>query len=186
LKLDHHTDAGAPNVARRHKAGLHVELASQGLGFVNRGFLRSAAPLSSDLTLAVEIGMGVALLAGMLLARRGRYRAHAWCQSAVVLLNLMAITLTMAPSFRRSFSATTAAAFRNSYYALAAAHAALGTLAELLGLYILLVAGTSIVPKRLRFTRYKPWMRTALALWWVVLLLGVGTYVRWYVAPLFK
>jgi hypothetical protein len=55
------------------EAGLHVELASQGLVFVNRGFLRSAAPFSSDLTLAVEIGMGLALLAGMLLARRRRY-----------------------------------------------------------------------------------------------------------------
>ena len=55
---------------------------------MNRGFLRTGAPLGSDLTLVVEIGMGLALLAGMLLARRRRYRAHAWCQSAVVLLNL--------------------------------------------------------------------------------------------------
>jgi uncharacterized membrane protein YozB (DUF420 family) len=28
--------------------------------------------------------------------------------------------------------------------------------------------------------RYKLWMRLALALWWLVLLLGVATYVRWY------
>ena len=67
---------------------------------------------------------------------------------------------------------------------LAAVHAGLGTVAELLGLYIFVVAGTNILPKRLRFTRYKPWMRTALALWWLVLLLGVATYLRWYVAPL--
>jgi uncharacterized membrane protein YozB (DUF420 family) len=136
------------------------------------------------LTLVAEVGIGLALLVGMLLARRGRYRAHAWCQSAVILLNLVAITLTMAPSFRRSFAPTIPAAFHNSYYALAAVHAALGSVAELLGLYILVVAGTSIVPKRLRFTRYKPWMRTALVTWWVVLLLGMGTYVRWYVAQL--
>jgi uncharacterized membrane protein YozB (DUF420 family) len=151
---------------------------------VNRGFLRSAAPFSSDLTLTVEILMGLALLAGMLLARRRRYRAHAWCQSAVILLNLVAITLSMAPSFRRSFAPTITVAFRNSYYALAAVHAALGTVSELLGLYILVVAGTSILPKRLRFTRYRPWMRTALVLWWLTLLLGLTTYGRWYVAPL--
>jgi uncharacterized membrane protein len=42
----------------------------------------------------------LALLAGMVLARRRRHRAHAWCQSTVVLLNLVAIGLTMAPSFR--------------------------------------------------------------------------------------
>src|SRR5207245_2937942 len=67
---------------------------------MNRGFLRTGAPLGSDLTLVVEIGMGLALLAGMVLARRRRYRAHAWCQSTVVLLNQAAVAVTMAPSFR--------------------------------------------------------------------------------------
>jgi len=127
--------------------------------------------------------MGLALLAGMVLARRGRYRGHAWCQSAVVLLNLVAIALTMASSFRRSFTPPIPAGFRNSYYVLAAAHAALGTLAELFALYILMVAGTNILPKRLRFNRYGRWMRAALVLWWVALLFGLATYVRWYVVP---
>ena len=134
--------------------------------------------------LVVEIGMGLALTAGMVLARRGYYRAHAWCQSAVVLMNLVVIVLTMAPSFRRSFTPPIPTGLLNSYYVLAAVHAGLGTVAELLGLYIFVVAGTNILPKRLRFTRYKPWMRTALALWWLVLLLGVATYLRWYVTPL--
>jgi uncharacterized membrane protein YozB (DUF420 family) len=151
---------------------------------VSKGFLGTAAPLSSDVTLIVEVGMGVVLLVGAVLARRGSHRAHAWCQSTVVLLNLVAITLTMAPSFRRSFSPPVPAGFRDSYYVLAAVHAALGTIAELLGLYILMVAGTDIVPKRLRFSRYKPWMCTALALWWLALLFGLATYGRWYVAPL--
>jgi uncharacterized membrane protein YozB (DUF420 family) len=151
---------------------------------LNRGFLRTGASLGSDLTLIVELGMGLALLAGMVLARRRRYRAHAWCQSTVVLLNLAAIALTMAPSFRRSFAPPIPAVFGDWYYAFAAVHAALGTAAELLGLYILAVAGTGMLPQRFRFTRYKPWMRAALALWWLVLLLGVGTYVRWYVVPL--
>src|SRR5438876_7726073 len=96
---------------------------------MNRGFLRTGAPLGSDLTLVAEIGMGLALLAGMALARRRRYRAHAWCQSAVVLLNLVAIVLTMAPSFRRSFAPPIPAVFSDSYYAFAAVHAALGTAA---------------------------------------------------------
>jgi hypothetical protein len=46
--------------------------------------------------------MGLALIVGMLLARMERYRAHARCQSAVVLLSLFAISLTMAPSFSGS------------------------------------------------------------------------------------
>jgi len=80
---------------------------------VSKGFLGTAAPRNSDVTLIVEVGMGVALLVGAMLARRGRHRAHAWCQSAVVLLNLVAITLTMAPSFRRSFSPPVPAGFRD-------------------------------------------------------------------------
>lgn len=150
---------------------------------MNRGFLGTAAPWSSDATLILELGMGVALLLGATLARRGRRRAHAWCQSAVVLGNLLAIALTMAPSFRSSFAPPIPAGFPNSYYLLAAVHVALGALAELFALYILMVAGTNILPKRLRFMRYRAWMRAALVLWWAALLLGLATYVRWYLVP---
>lgn len=149
---------------------------------MDKSFFRTAASFNSNLTVIVEIGMGLALLAGTLLARRRWYRAHAWCQSAVVLLNLLAITLTMAPSFHRSFIPIPAHLGR-SYYVLAAAHAALGALAELFALYVLMVAGTKIVPKRLRFIRYRAWMRATLVLWWTTLLLGLATYVRWYLVP---
>src|SRR5262249_43577431 len=90
---------------------------------------------------------------------------------------------TMAPSFHRSFAPPIPASFLNSYYVLAAAHAALGTLAELFALYILMVAGTNMLPKRLRFTRYGRWMRASLVLWWTTLLLELATYVRWYLGP---
>ena len=151
---------------------------------MSRGFLRTAAPFRTDLVLTIELGMGAALLVGMVLARRGHYRAHAWCQSAVVLLNLVLIAFIMAPSFSHRVAWEVPASLGDSYNAIAVAHGTLGAVAELLGLYILLVVGTNILPKHIRFTRYKPWMRTALALWWLVLLLGVGTYVRWYVVPL--
>jgi plastocyanin len=62
-------------------------------------------------------------------------------------------------------------------------HAVLGTLAELLGLYIVLVAATNLLPESFRFKNYKLWMRTELALWWVVLLFGIGTYYYWYIRP---
>ena len=150
---------------------------------MSKGFLGTAAPWSSDATLIIELGMGVALLVGATLARRGRYRAHAWCQSVVVLLNPAAILLAMVPSFRRSFAPPIPAGLGNSYYVLAAVHAVLGTLAELFALYIVAVAGTHILPKRLRFTRYGRWMRAALVLWWTTLLLGLATYVRWYLVP---
>ncbi len=147
------------------------------------GILQSAAPLASDCVLLSEIAMGLALIAGGVLARRRRYRAHAWCQSAVVLLNLVLVATFMVPSFGRGVAPGLFRHIGRSYYWLATVHGVLGLSAELLGLYILLAAGTNILPQRYRFARYKPWMRSALALWWLVLLLGLATYVRWYGVP---
>jgi hypothetical protein len=120
------------------------------------------APPYANLILLLEIAMGVGLLIGAFLARMRKFRVHAWCQSAIVLLNLAVIVLVlvMIPSF--------------------------GTITEIAGLYILLAAGTSVLPEKFRITKYKLWMRTVLVLWWVVLLLGLATYARWYVPHLFR
>ena len=67
---------------------------------MNEGFLGTAAPYYADLTLLLEIAMGVGLLIGALLARLRRFRGHAWCQSVIVLFNLAVIVLAMIPSFR--------------------------------------------------------------------------------------
>ena len=144
-------------------------------------FLGTQAPLAADIVLLLEIAMGAGLLAGAWLARTKRYRQHGWCQSTIVLLNLAVIGLTMAPSFRMHVLPRIPARLSRPYFALATAHAALGSVTELAALYILLAAGTSVLPERLRITRYKLWMRTVLALWWLVLLLGLATYARWYV-----
>ncbi len=153
---------------------------------MNGGFLGTAAPLDADLILLLEIAIGVGLLIGALLARRRRFRAHAWCQSWLVLLNLVLIVLTMIPSFLTRVSPKIPLKLNKTYYALATAHAALGTVTELTALYILLAAGTSVLPQKLRISNYKLWMRSVLLLWWMVLLLGFATYARWYVPHLFR
>lgn len=99
----------------------------------------------------------------------------------IVLLNLVIIALVMLPSFRNQVSPRIPLRLGRPYYAVAAAHAALGSVAECAALYILLAAGTKILPENLRITRYKLWMRSALVTWWAVLLLGLATYARWYV-----
>jgi plastocyanin/uncharacterized membrane protein YozB (DUF420 family) len=147
------------------------------------GFLGTGATFLADVNLVVQLSMGVALLIGMMLARRKRYGAHKFCQSAVILLNVVMIGLIMAPSFRQQVASQIPADLGDAYDAMVTVHAVLGTVAELLGLYIVLVAATHLVPPRLRFKQWKPWMRTALALWWVVLLFGVGNYALWYLAP---
>jgi len=147
------------------------------------GFLRTAAPLSADITLVIEVAMGLALVLGMVLARGDKYRAHAWCQSTVVVLNLIVIAQVMLPTFRTQVVPKIPARLARTYYAVATVHATMGFIAELLGVYIILVAGTRILPERLRFVLYKRWMRTELVIWWLALLLGITTYVRWYIAP---
>jgi uncharacterized membrane protein YozB (DUF420 family) len=153
---------------------------------LNEGFLGTAAPLYADMTLLLEAAMGVGLLIGALLARFERFRQHACCQSVIVLLNLALIVFMMSPSFRIHVSPKIPLRLGKAYYALATVHAALGSVTEIAGLYILLAAGTSVLPEKFRITRYRAWMRTVLVLWWLVLLLGLATYARWYVPHLFR
>src|SRR6266849_2746662 len=153
---------------------------------VKGGFQGTVAPPYVNLILLLEIAMGVGLLIGALLARMRRFRAHAWCQSAIVLLNLVVIVLVMIPSFRAHVSPKIPLKLGKPYYALETAHAALGTITEITGLYILLAVGTSVLPEKFRIAKYKLWMRTVLVLWWAVLLLGLATYARWYVPHLFR
>lgn len=153
---------------------------------LKEGFLGTAAPRYADLTLLLEIAMGVALLIGAVLARMRRFRLHAWCQSVVVLLNLVVILVVMFPSFRVRVGPKIPVKPGQTYYALATAHAALGSVAEIGGLYILLAAGTNVLPERFRMRKYKLWMRSVVVLWWLVLLLGLATYARWYTPHLFR
>jgi uncharacterized membrane protein YozB (DUF420 family) len=148
-----------------------------------KGFLGTWAGFSADLNLLVQIAMGIALLAGAFLARAKRYAAHGVCQAAVLILNLPMIALVMWPSLNARVLPRLSTHFSKRYYAIATVHGVLGAVAEILGLYILLVAGTNIVPHAWRFQRWKLWMRIELVLWWVVLLSGIGTYYIWYAAP---
>jgi uncharacterized membrane protein YozB (DUF420 family) len=151
-----------------------------------KAFLETAAPLGANVVLVLEIAMGIGLLLGARLARNGRFRQHAWCQSTIVLLNLAVVVVMMIPSFRIHVLPRVPAKLGKAYYALATTHGAFGTATELAGLYIVLSAGTKLLPENLRITKYKAWMRSVLVLWWVVLFLGVATYTRWYVPHFFS
>jgi uncharacterized membrane protein YozB (DUF420 family) len=151
--------------------------------FPINGFLGTGATFKADLNLVVQLMMGVALIAGSLLARRQRYTAHGICQTTVLLSNLLMIGLVMWPSFQQQVRPALPKVLHKWYYAAATIHALLGVMAELLGLYIVIVAGTNILPQRLHFKNWKRWMRAELTLWSVVVLTGVGAYYAWYIAP---
>ena len=147
------------------------------------GFLGTRATFGADVNLVVQLTMGGALVAGVFLAKKKCYRAHGACQTTVLLLNLWMIGFEMWPSFQLQIAPHIPRLLHIKYYRVAAIHAVLGTAAELLGIYIALVAATEWVPPSLRFTQWKRWMRTELVLWLFSLAWGIGTYYEWYVAP---
>lgn len=147
------------------------------------GFLGTGATFAADVNFIVQLAMGGALIVGVILAKRKRYKAHGACQMTVLLLNVWMIALTMWPSFREQVVPHIAKTLKRGYYAIATVHMLLGTSAELLGLYIVLVAGTELIPPSLRFRQWKRWMRIEMALWFLALTWGLGTYYEWYVAP---
>ena len=148
------------------------------------GFLGTHAGFNADLNLLIQAAMGTALIVGAFLARSKRYAAHGACQATVLVLNLVLISTVMWPSFQLQVLPRLTKHFAKRYYAIASIHGVLGAVAELLGLYILLVAGTNVVPRAWRFRRWKLWMRIELALWLIVLLTGIGTYFIWYAVVL--
>lgn len=147
---------------------------------MNFGIFGTGASESADINLILQFGMGFALLFGWLMARFKKYAVHGICQTAVLLLNAVAIALTMGPSFLRNVVPSVASHWREGYYFCAAIHGVLGIGAEAFGLYIVLSAGTKLIPERLRIKRWKFWMRFALVYWWIVILVGAVTYAYWY------
>jgi uncharacterized membrane protein YozB (DUF420 family) len=145
------------------------------------GFLGTHAGFFSDLNLVIQIAMGIALISGAFLARAKRFVAHGVCQTVVLALNLVMICFFMWPSFHSHVLPRIPKRLGKRFYAVATIHGVFGVLAEILGLYIVLVAGTRILPETWRFKRWKLWMRIELALWWIVLLMGMMTYSVWFV-----
>ena len=108
--------------------------------FPIKGFLGTGATFEADLNLVVQVIMGVALIGGAVLAKRKRYTAHGICQTTVLLLNLGMIGLVMWPSFQQQVRPALPEGLHRWYFAAATIHALLGGTAELLGLYIVIVA----------------------------------------------
>jgi len=142
---------------------------------LSEGFLGRPSTFGADLNLLVQLGLGVLLFAGLLLARRSRYAWHGVCQSTALVATIVMTAIWMLPAYHANYGL---AIFKlgNRVNVAAAAHVISGTAALLLGLYVVLVAGTPLVPKALRFGNYKVWMRTLITVWWLALLLGVLTY----------
>ena len=134
---------------------------------------------AADINLVAQLLILAGLLIGFFLARRKRFDHHANVQTAMVLINLLLIAFVMGVSFYDYVIASGTTTGRVAQ--LMIGHAAFGILAEIVALYLILRMRTNLIPKRLRVGNFKAVMRATLALWTVLVALGVGIYVERYV-----
>ncbi|MCI4342532.1 MAG: hypothetical protein L3J92_00230 [Thermoplasmata archaeon] len=139
------------------------------------------APNLSDLLVVVEIALAVMLVVGLVLVRTGHVRAHMILQSSIIFVNIPIVLYGMVPAYLTYVLPYLAADFGQPTVFVPTIMLVCGAAAEALGIYIILVAGTNWIPERLRFRRYKLWMRTELVLWWGVVIAGLTTYWLFWV-----
>jgi len=119
------------------------------------GFLGQGAPRGADLNLLLQVGVGLLLLIGFGLARRGRYGLHGICQSCGFVIALIMTVIWMIPAFHAIHADALGRGVVNRVTVAVAIHVVVGTAALLVGAWVILVAGTPLVPARFRFADYK-------------------------------
>jgi hypothetical protein len=67
------------------------------------GFLTGNTPFGADLNLVAQAGVALVLLVGVLLARRGWYRAHGACQGTAFAVVLALTAIWMVPQLCAGF-----------------------------------------------------------------------------------
>ncbi|MGC2359643.1 MAG: hypothetical protein WA691_04985 [Thermoplasmata archaeon] len=145
------------------------------------GYLPAPTLQLETIVLAVEVTIAGLLFIGMFVVRLGHVRAHRAIQSSMVLLNIPIVLALMVPDYWNYVWPSLPGSLGQSFFLFPTLMLVAGAVAEVLGIYIILVAGTNLVPERFRFRRYKLWMRTELILWWAVVLAGIATYYTWWI-----
>src|SRR4030042_702975 len=140
------------------------------------GFLGTKATLRSDLTLVLILITAILFNVGFILARRKQFVAHRWVQTSSVILNSLVVLISMVSSFLIHILPGIPAKLGEGDYAVTTTHAIIGTIAFLLGVFVML-RGNELVPKSWRFKNYKLFMRWAYAIYMLATLGGVIVYI---------
>ena len=139
------------------------------------GFLWTHAPFISDLTLILILLTAILFTIGWQLARHKHFEAHRWVQTTTACLNAVVVLVVMIRSFIVHILPGIPGKLLQGDYAVTTVHALVGATGLLMGIFVVLRAN-GLVPKSLRFKKYKPFMRTAYALYMTATLLGVLVY----------
>ena len=144
------------------------------------GFLGTQANFAADMTLLLSLLVALIFSYGFYLARQGRFDTHKWVQTLGALINVVLVLWLMILPYRDFIIRDSGGPRESVFYSVTMLHAFVGFFAFTLGNFVVL-RGHNLVPRRLRFNNYKPFMRTAYALYMVTTALGVGTYLTWFI-----
>lgn len=140
------------------------------------GFLGTGATLRSDLTLLLIIFTAILFNIGFILARRKHFDAHRWVQTSAVILNSLVVLISMVTSYIIHILPGIPSKLAQGDYAVTTIHGIIGALALIFGIFVML-RGNELVPQRLKFQNYKPFMRWAYGLYMLATLGGIAVYV---------
>ncbi len=144
------------------------------------GFLGTHANFAADVTLLLMVMIGIIFTIGFVLARKKKFEAHRWVQTAAASLNAILVLWLMILPFRDFVIRDTGGPRAGLFYAITILHAILGAVALPFGLFVVL-RGNRLVPRALRFNNYKLFMRTAYGLYILTILVGIIVYYTWFV-----
>jgi len=144
------------------------------------GFLGTDGNFAADATLIAMIIIALLFSYGFYLARQGKFDQHKWMQSIGGLANVILVLWLMVLPFRDFVLQDQGGPRLAVFYGVTRAHALIGTLAVLFGLFVIL-RGHGLLPKFLRFQNYKPYMRLAYALYILNTVVGIAVYYVWFV-----
>ncbi len=140
------------------------------------GFLGTRATLRSDLTLVLTLFTALLFTIGFVLARKKLFTYHRWVQTGAVILNSIVALGSMTFSYIVNILPGIPAKLGQGDYAVTSLHGILGAIAFLFGVFVTL-RGNELVPRKLRFDNYKPFMRWAYWLYMLATASGTAIYI---------
>jgi uncharacterized membrane protein YozB (DUF420 family) len=151
-----------------------------GLLLLGTSLIAVTTPFGANLSLVVMLVAAVLFTIGWRLAVRKRFEAHRWVQTVAVVLNAALVLTWMVRYFVLYVAPELPARLGEAAYGITTVHAVVGAIGLVLGVFVAL-RGNGLVPKALRFTDYKAFMRASYAVYMLATVLGVLVYVNTYV-----
>jgi uncharacterized membrane protein YozB (DUF420 family) len=146
----------------------------------SQGFLNTRAPMFADLSIILILVSAILFTVAWRLAVRKKIKTHCKIQASATLLNTLVVLVVMIPSFVLNTIPGIPARLNEVNVAMTTVHAIFGSMSVLLGIFVVLRA-YRLVPKALRFKKYKPWMRTSYILYMLMTISGTVLYLLVYV-----